>query len=626
MRDASYESSYRTFMVLAAVFIAIRVMLLLFWPETYTFLEELYSGVIARVVHDGFMLSPMEYMWHTYEGGTLIFGISAIPFFEIIGPTYLALKATAVAYSFLTFALWYFLMARFFGRRSALFCGIFFCFSPIGLTRLFFVSIGSISQNPLFDILMLTAFYRFCFADVGVYPIESDALSVRRRFLNACLFGFWGGLGIYFCYFSVITLLACLLTWLVIPIKTGGRKYLWGFLFSLIVGSFPLLFYNSIHPLAGLKTIVAIMPGQEWAAPGIVGSMRVFLRMLLYDTYWFGIGCYGWVTQCYWFVYSALILCAGLWIFTRNGQILLNSLITSPFSRRRIRYDKCDYIELPILIYIILFFAISVGTHLERKFALDMQYGNFSAYRYFSVLVPYIFCVTALFLARLWESRINIVRALTLIIIGSIVFFSILSLPLTLSGVAPAAHHKGYRYYLLGWKIAQRDNAPEAIRTGLSLSSRLTSPEDRLDFIEGFCEIFWWGAIEVDEIPLKEGAPTTEIDHSIRHNITAIEGKINGIDPAYVREFYKALGRVLCLRYIYERDYQVARCISLFKETDPGFRGAVFEGMGQVVGSFSDPQKRKIDLITPYIPDEYRNAFAKGIEEAARRPYIQVTL
>jgi len=52
--------------MLAAVFLAVRVMLLLFWPETYTFLEELYSGVIARVVHDGFILSPMEYMWHTY--------------------------------------------------------------------------------------------------------------------------------------------------------------------------------------------------------------------------------------------------------------------------------------------------------------------------------------------------------------------------------------------------------------------------------------------------------------------------------------------------------------------------------------------------------------------------------
>jgi len=394
----------------------------------------------------------------------------------------------------------------------------------------------------------------------------------------------------------------------------------------LIVGSLPLLFYNSIHPLAGLKTIVAIMPGHEWAAPGIAGSLRVFLRMLLYDSYWFGTACYGWVTRCYWFIYSALILCAGLWIFTRNGRILLSSLVTLPFLHRRMKYDRRDYIEFPIILYIILFFSISVGTHLERKFAIDLQYGNFTAYRYFSVLVPYIFCVTALFLARLWESRINSVRALALVIIGSIIFFSVLSLPLTLNGVAPAAYHKGYRYYLLGWKIAQRDTNPEAIHKGLNLSSRLASPEDRRDFIEGFCEILWWGSVEADEIPLKEGSSTAEIDRSIRQNITAIEGKIHGIDTAYAREFYKALGRVLCLRYIYEREYQIERCISLFKETGPGFRGAVFEGMGQVVGSIAEPQKRKIDLITPFIPDEYRDAFASGVAEAARRPYIQVTL
>ena len=62
------------------------------------------------------------------------------------------------------------------------------------------------------------------------------------------------------------------------------------------------------------------------------------------------------------------------------------------------RYEKSEYMEIPIILYIILFFTIAVGTHMERKFGGDVQDGYFVTYRYFAVLFPYVICVMALFL------------------------------------------------------------------------------------------------------------------------------------------------------------------------------------------------------------------------------------
>lgn len=625
MADDRGAAACGAFIVLAAVFVLVRVMLLLFWPETYTFLEELYSGVVAMVFHDGFLLPIMEYMWHPYEGGTLIFGLSAVPFFKILGPTYLALKATAAAYAFLTFALWYFFMARFFGRASALFCGLLFCFPPIGLTRLFFCAMGTIPQNPAFDVLILSSFYRFYFADAGGRPSGPGGFPVRRQAANACLFGFFGGLGVYFCYFSAITFLACLIAWLVVPGNASGRRCFWGFLAALFVGLLPLLCHNVGHPFSGLKTIIDTMPGREWAAPTLAAGLRIFLRLLLWDGYWFGDSAYGGFVRCYRLLYSTLIVCSFLWIVARRGRLILASFLRPAFTRRPAVYEKADYLDLPILLYIALFFAIAVGTHMERKIGGDVQGGSFVAYRYFAVLLPYLFCVAALFLARLWESRAGIARAIALSAAGGMVFFCAASLPLRFGGIAPAAFHKGYRYYLMGWKVALTAGDSDAIGKKMGLGSMLADPDDRADFIDGFCEIFWWGAIETDEIPLKEGRPAAGVDNDIRQNVGAIEARIENLDRGHAREFYKALGRVLCMRYVYERNYQVDRCLSLFERTNPDFRGAVFEGMGQVAGSV-DPGRRKIGLLAPRIPAAYRGDFTRGMAEAARKPYVQVAL
>ncbi|MEJ2744652.1 MAG: hypothetical protein P8123_03050, partial [bacterium] len=588
--------------------------LLLFRPEFYINIEELYMGTIAKGVSDGFIMPLAEYMYHPYEGGTLLFGLSAYPFFALMGPTHVAIKITALAYSLAAFSLWYFFMLRFFGRASAVFFGLLSCFAPFGYILISLWAMGTHPQNALFDIIILFAFYSIFF---NPSPRQAEGGSPR----SAAVFGFVSGLGDYFCYFSTLTIIVCIVTWLTVPHKPLGSKTWRVLLPSFFLGLTPFLYCNLILDVGGVRSLLSSMGGRGLASTTFFGSVLYFLRLLFRDAYWFNSGQPRCAVGAYHLFYSSLMALSLAWIvWTCRGALLRQCISFLPSWRRQDR-ERNEYRATPIIIYIALYFFIAGAAHLERRIAVEIQMGLFGGYRFFSVLFPYLFAVMALFLARLWAHRSIQTRTLAVVAAVLVIIFG--CMPVTIGGVLPSLFHNGYSFYLLGWKAAQKNVYWDKPERGLELSKKISTIADRDDFIDGFCEIRWWDAIEADEGPTIPPNTREGIEALIRPNVAALAVHIQGVNNQYKRQFYKALGRVLCLRYVYEKNGRIDTCMNLLSVTDPMFRASAFEGFGRVVGSY-EPTRRNMEAIAPHIPREYETAFKKGIDSAAKRPYIQV--
>jgi hypothetical protein len=603
------------FSFLALIFLGLRVCLLLFRPEFYINIEELYMGTIAKGVSDGFIMPLAEYMYHPYEGGTLLFGLSAYPFFALLGPTHFAMKITALAYSFAAFSLWYFFMLRFFGKASAVFFGLLSCFAPFGYILVSLWAMGTHPQNALFDIIILFSFYSLFF---NPSPERERA---RSSPWSAAVFGFASGLGIYFCYFSTLTIIVCIVTWLTVPHRALGAKTRRALLLSFILGLTPFLYCNLVLRAGGAKSLLSSMGGPEWASAGFLGSVIFFLRVLFKDAYWFSGGAPHCAVGCYHIFYSSLMALSLIWlVWTHRGALLKQCTFFLPPHRREDR--GCDeYRATPIIVYIALYFFIAGAFHLERRIAAEIQTRQFTGYRFFSVLFPYLFSVMAIFLARLWAHRHRPVRMVSVAAAILVVLFG--CMPITINGILPSISHKGYSFYLLGWRAAQKNVYWDTPARGLELSKKISTIADRDDFIDGFCEIRWWDAIEADERPPIPPATRQSIDALITSNVASLAKHIRSVEDRYKRQFYKALGRVLCLHYVYDKELQFDKCDRLLAVTDRQFRSSVFEGFGQVAGSYG-PNKRNIGAIAPRIPKEYETAFKRGIDGAATRPYIQI--
>ena len=603
------------FFFLAMAFLFLRACFFLFRPEFYANIEELYMGTIAKGISDGFIMPLTEYMYHPYEGGTLLFGLSAYPFFALLGPTDIALIITALTYSLAAFSLWYFFMLRFFGKASAVFCGILSCFAPFGYIWISLWAMGTHPQNVLFDIIILFSFYSLFF---DPFPRREGG----RSLWYAYVFGFVSGLGIYFCYFSTLTVIVCIITWLTVPHKPLGARTWRALLLSSVLGLIPFLYCNLILRISGAMSLLSSMGGREWASATFPGSVIFFLRLLFKDAYWFSSGAhYHCAVSVYHLFYSSLMALSLMWIIWTYRRELIQQCTFFLPSRERQDQERGAYLATPIILYIILYFFIAAAAHIERRIASEIQSELFTGYRFFSVLFPYLFAVMAIFLARLWAYRSMPMRIFSVAAAILVLIFG--CMPITPGGALPSPFHKGYSFYLLGWRVAQKNVYWDKPERGLELSKKIPAMADRDDFIDGFCEVHWWDAIEADERPPRPPETQEHIDVLITSNISSLTAHVQNVDDRYKQRFYKALGRVLYLHYIYDKNGDFDKCNRLLAATDRRYLPFAIEGAGQVIGS-SEPRRRNVGAIISHIPKEYMTALKRGIDSAAARPYIQL--
>lgn len=277
------------FTLLLAFFLVTRLALLLHSELARVHLEELYLGVIGHDMLNGLIMPLWEYPYHPYDAGTLLFGVTIVPFFWLLGPSYFALKLAALLFAACTFGLWYLFMLRFFGRRAAAIMGLVMCFAPPGFINLSLYSWGNAVQYGAFDIALLFTFCAFLAQRPG-----NPGAQVRAQRFHLSLFGLVAGLSAFFYYFSFCTIAVCLLVWACERKRLMSPINLAIFCVSFLIGFSPWIAVNIGSSFDGIRAFSALVhePSRTQGPPVrvLAHSARAFVFYAYISRYWFSHG------------------------------------------------------------------------------------------------------------------------------------------------------------------------------------------------------------------------------------------------------------------------------------------------------------------------------------------------
>lgn len=265
--DGSYSSlgarDAWTLALLVGAFLITRAAWLYWNSASVGYWEESYRWVVAHELMTAPSQPFLDYQADHYQGGSLVMSLLAIPFFAIFGESMIALKLSAVTVSTGILATLYLLGRCFFGRSVGLIVALAYLAGPplVGFSGL--AVMGSHGETVLFSLLMFSLF-------LGL-------LSGRLRGARSwAALGFVSGFGIWFCYTTGLSLLACGLTWLLLRRPPGAKQIGWATA-GVLVGLVPWFIYNVRYGFVGMVRVLEIFglgdPIDPWQAQSVSAKL-----------------------------------------------------------------------------------------------------------------------------------------------------------------------------------------------------------------------------------------------------------------------------------------------------------------------------------------------------------------
>ena len=250
--------------LLIALFIAWRVVLLVWSP--FVFDEEEYkTGSIAHLVMTGPQLPVIELTPGDYEGGTLIAGLLAIPFFALLGHNFIALKMVAVSFSLLLLVSIYLLAKKLAGRTAAGIAGASLILAPPYISQITLLPWGNYAEAAALSAL--------------TFLVAAPMFEKGRRTPGLLMgLGFLTGLGTYIHYGYLAAPLTVCLMWL---LRDRLRIFNWSmllFMLGVLIGFSPWIYYNVTHEFWGLERMTDAFIHQESSGlQGLVDRLQTTL-------------------------------------------------------------------------------------------------------------------------------------------------------------------------------------------------------------------------------------------------------------------------------------------------------------------------------------------------------------
>jgi hypothetical protein len=221
--------------------------------------EELTRGSIAVEFLRGPLLSPLDYQYTRFFGGSLVVELLAVPLFAVFGPRLWALKAVPVLFHLGAVLLTALLLDRFATRRAALVGGLLMALTPPGYTIISTIAWGSHFESNTLALLAAYLFLDVCSAGTG--------LGWRRLLLGATM-----GFSIWFGYQCLVFVLAILGLDLLRDRRSFVRPEMLAQAAGLAIGLVPWLVYNLRYDFSGLSIYGAsllehVRPADSRAGP-----------------------------------------------------------------------------------------------------------------------------------------------------------------------------------------------------------------------------------------------------------------------------------------------------------------------------------------------------------------------
>jgi 4-amino-4-deoxy-L-arabinose transferase-like glycosyltransferase len=355
--------------LIIGVFLTSRLVWLYVNPASSGYWEESYRWVVAIELLTGPSQPFLEYQADHYQGGSLVMSLLSMPFFKLLGASIFSLKLSALCFSTATIAMLYILARSFFGRPVGLLVSAAYLVGPPLVAYWGLVVMGSHGESTLFSLVQVFLFLQML---SGTQP--------RTRLW--ALFGLLSGLGIWFCYTSGLTLVACALTWTLLR-KLPRPRELFGATLGGLLGLVPWLLYNLQYDFVGGRRILELFGFGDPIDPWVEQSLPVKFVELV--THHLPIGLVApipetlshplalVVASSYWISFvSALLISA-----TRVGLSLRRGGRMDPPSGQSIG-DRRKQAEIVFVVYAAVFLVV----FLISQFSVDPYLGPV-AYRLF---------------------------------------------------------------------------------------------------------------------------------------------------------------------------------------------------------------------------------------------------
>ncbi|MDH3211946.1 MAG: glycosyltransferase family 39 protein [Myxococcales bacterium] len=264
------ETDSRDAWILALLVVAFalsRIVWLAVNPESAEYWEESYRWMAAHEILTGSIEPLLDYQADHYQGGSLVMIGLVMGSFLLWGESVIAMKLAAVIVSSCTLCLLYLLGRKLFGRPTAIVASLAYLAGPPLVAYWGLTVMGSHGESILFSLAQLLIFF-----EIRAGRWRSPA--------GWALLGLVSGVGLWFCYTSGLTLIACGLAWLLWEPLPRPRELLSGSAGGL-VGLVPWLLYNQRHGFVGLSRIFELFgfgsPVDPWVAQGPLEKLAILV-------------------------------------------------------------------------------------------------------------------------------------------------------------------------------------------------------------------------------------------------------------------------------------------------------------------------------------------------------------
>ena len=527
MENKIFQKKINIFWFLLLLFIIFRLAILLTSIDKLYDFEELYRGAIAKDILEGLSIPFFDYSYTEYEGGSLVIGILAAPFFYLFGQSYFSLKLATFLISILIFFLWYKFLEKAFGRSEAVLAGFLMTFSPPAYTKISLTSWGNHFESNLFTIAALSLFYKI-FSSLNAEKNRKDCTLLEtdksRIFLHFIL-GTVAGFGIYFSYTFLITLIILLLIWFILDKKFLFKKSFIFFLSGFLIGFSPGIYFNLTHEFAGLRVkgvpLYKIFFTGSQTSGNAIHKFYDFFSSNLPNSYCFSDtgNIPGRLINYIYFFIFLLSYFALVWL---NRKKILQTF-SRLFSFKGI---KGNYDETPIPSLFIIFFPLAFSLiYSLTPFKVGLKADDYFQYRYLMPLMQLEIVIIAVTLPMIMKHKIvgkfkSLLKPLSFFLLTILFLLGPVSNLRLISYKKPVNpfNYKGYNYFWLGQVAVDRYGFD--LNNSLSLTWRIKK-DYRTQYYEGLGYYYGWAFIANKD----EGEK--------------ILGKIN---PALKSNFYKGLG------------------------------------------------------------------------------------
>jgi len=471
-----------------------RLLVLTTGLDSVYFDEELSTGLIGVHLIDGLRLPFLDYQIAPHLGGTLLIGALSAPLFLLFGEHLLALKLAPLLLHVGAMVLWYRCCDRHFGRPAAILTAVLFIVPPQLLTRFSLVAVGFHPESLLFTAAAAWLLFR---------------ITSRPQPPLWCYLGLgcvWG-LGTWFAYIFVPTIVTSLLYWTLVDRRWMVRRTALAVVLGGVVGLLPWLMYNVTHQWAGLAWLGGSGMRESLDLWTRLEAVARFLTVDLFRS--FGSAFDGPVRR---------IVVPTLYFFT----VLVGYLAAA----RAVVRTGAPVRPLAWLVLYPLVLAATYGANLGIGHGLGrIGHESYDGFRYLVPLYPVLLVLMAVMLTRAWQTgtvRRQVAGLVTLALL-------VAGLTSTLQLLSSRHIGRGAVYAATSYKefAFQRGDGPVMDLDGLPTA-------DRLSYLLGR----GWSASD----RLLQGAPRADDEALPRTNVMVVLPAEPGADPLGEQLTCAALG------------------------------------------------------------------------------------